>query len=47
VAYAAALEANLRRLKLQVTTIAPFHGTRIVDAAEITMQAAKTSLSAR
>jgi glyoxylase-like metal-dependent hydrolase (beta-lactamase superfamily II) len=47
VPYAAALNANLRRLKLQVTTIAPFHGARTVDVAEVAKQAGGMSTSAR
>jgi glyoxylase-like metal-dependent hydrolase (beta-lactamase superfamily II) len=39
VPYAAALHANIQRLKLQVKTIAPFHGARTVDAAEVARQA--------
>jgi glyoxylase-like metal-dependent hydrolase (beta-lactamase superfamily II) len=47
VPYAAALYANLQRLKLQVTTIAPFHGTRTVNVDEVARQAGATSTSAR
>jgi glyoxylase-like metal-dependent hydrolase (beta-lactamase superfamily II) len=47
VPYAAALYANLQRLKLQVTTIAPFHGTRTVGVAEVARQAGITPASPR
>jgi glyoxylase-like metal-dependent hydrolase (beta-lactamase superfamily II) len=39
VPYAAALYANVRRLKLDVETIAPFHGMRTVAMAEVARQA--------
>jgi glyoxylase-like metal-dependent hydrolase (beta-lactamase superfamily II) len=39
VPYAAALYDNIRRLKLDVQLIAPFHGARTVDMAEIEKQA--------
>jgi glyoxylase-like metal-dependent hydrolase (beta-lactamase superfamily II) len=39
VPYAAALHANLQRLKLDVATVVPFHGNRTVDVAEIARQA--------
>jgi glyoxylase-like metal-dependent hydrolase (beta-lactamase superfamily II) len=39
VPYAAALHATLQRLKPDVVTIAPFHGARTVDVAEIARQA--------
>jgi glyoxylase-like metal-dependent hydrolase (beta-lactamase superfamily II) len=47
VPYAAALYANLQHLKLQVTTIAPFHGTRTVGLAEVARQAGITPASPR
>lgn len=40
VPYAASLYANIRRLGLNVSTIAPFHGTRIVAIDELVEQAA-------
>jgi glyoxylase-like metal-dependent hydrolase (beta-lactamase superfamily II) len=43
VPYAAAFYANLQRLKLDVATIAPFHGARTVDVAEVARQAGATS----
>ena len=39
VPYAAALYANVRRHKLDVQTIAPFHGMRTADMAEVARQA--------
>jgi glyoxylase-like metal-dependent hydrolase (beta-lactamase superfamily II) len=39
VQYAAALDDNIRRLKLDVQTIVPFHGTRIADRGELRRQA--------
>jgi glyoxylase-like metal-dependent hydrolase (beta-lactamase superfamily II) len=39
VPYAAALDDNIRRLKLDVQTIVPFHGTRLADRAELVQQA--------
>ena len=39
VPYAAALYTNVRRLKLDVQTIAPFHGMRTADMAEVARQA--------
>jgi glyoxylase-like metal-dependent hydrolase (beta-lactamase superfamily II) len=39
VPYAAALDDNIRRLKLDVQTIVPFHGMRTADRAEVTRQA--------
>jgi glyoxylase-like metal-dependent hydrolase (beta-lactamase superfamily II) len=39
VPYAAALYENIRRLKLDVGTIAPFHGLRTADMAEVAWQA--------
>lgn len=39
--YAAALYDNIQRLKLDVRTIVPFHGTRVVDVAEVQRQAAR------
>jgi glyoxylase-like metal-dependent hydrolase (beta-lactamase superfamily II) len=44
VPYAAALYANLQRLKLDVATIAPFHGPRTVDVAEVARQASAAIL---
>ena len=41
VPYAAALCDNIQRLKLDVQTIAPFHGARTVDMAEVTRQAGR------
>lgn len=38
VPYAAALYDNIQRLKLDVQTIAPFHGARVHDVAEVAMQ---------
>jgi hypothetical protein len=35
VAYAKALHANIQRLKLNVQVIAPFHGNRKSDVAEL------------
>jgi glyoxylase-like metal-dependent hydrolase (beta-lactamase superfamily II) len=40
VPYAAALYDNIRRLKLDVRTIVPFHGARTADVSELAMQAA-------
>lgn len=37
-AHAAALVDNLRRLHLDVSVIAPFHGNRLVDTAEVVWQ---------
>jgi len=37
--YARALADNIRRLKLDVRTIVPFHGARTATAAELTRQA--------
>ncbi len=39
VPYAAALYGNIRRLKLDVRTIVPFHGARTADMAELAEQA--------
>jgi len=39
--YAAALLANIKRLGLDVHTIAPFHGARLVDMSELVNQAAR------
>jgi glyoxylase-like metal-dependent hydrolase (beta-lactamase superfamily II) len=47
VPYAAALYANVQRLKLAVTKIAPFHGNRIVDIAEVARQAGSLPVSPR
>jgi len=47
VPYAAALYANLQRLKLQVTTIAPLHGTRTTRVVEVARQAGVTPVSPR
>lgn len=41
VPYAAALCDNIRRLKLDVQTITPFHGARTADMAEVSRQAAR------
>jgi glyoxylase-like metal-dependent hydrolase (beta-lactamase superfamily II) len=43
VPYAAALYDNIQRLKLDVKTIAPFHGARITDVAELARAAGKGS----
>jgi glyoxylase-like metal-dependent hydrolase (beta-lactamase superfamily II) len=43
VPYAAALYENVRRLKLDVGAIAPFHGLRTADMAEVAWQAHRTS----
>jgi hypothetical protein len=37
--YARALYANIQRLGLDVQTIAPFHGMRTADLAELAQQA--------
>jgi len=42
VSYAAALYENIRRLKLDVQTIAPFHGARTADMAELGARATRT-----
>lgn len=39
--YAAELYANIRRLKLDIGTIVPFHGTRVVEVSELERQAAR------
>ena len=39
--YAAALYDNIQRLNLDVQTIAPFHGARIHDLAEVAKQAGR------
>jgi glyoxylase-like metal-dependent hydrolase (beta-lactamase superfamily II) len=41
VPYAAALYDNIRRLKLDVQTIVPFHGMRMADLAEVIRQAGR------
>jgi hypothetical protein len=41
VPYATALYDNIRRLKLDVQMIVPFHGARTVDLAELKRQAAR------
>ena len=41
VPYAAALYDNIRRLKLDVQTIAPFHGARVHDVAEVAMHSGR------
>jgi len=43
VPYAAALYDNIQRLKLEVQTIVPFHGTRTVDLREVATQSGRTS----
>ncbi len=43
VPYAAALYDNIKRLKLNVQTIAPFHGARTTDVAELARAAGKSS----
>jgi glyoxylase-like metal-dependent hydrolase (beta-lactamase superfamily II) len=43
VPYAAALYDNIQRLKLDVKTIAPFHGARLTDVAELSKAAGKGS----
>jgi glyoxylase-like metal-dependent hydrolase (beta-lactamase superfamily II) len=43
VPYAAALYDNIQRLKLDVQTIAPFHGARTSDVAELAKSAGKAS----
>jgi glyoxylase-like metal-dependent hydrolase (beta-lactamase superfamily II) len=43
VPYAAALFDNIQRLKLNVKTIAPFHGGRTTDVAEVGRAAGKTA----
>jgi glyoxylase-like metal-dependent hydrolase (beta-lactamase superfamily II) len=43
VPYAAALYDNIQRLKLDVKTIAPFHGARLTDPAEVAKNAGKTA----
>jgi hypothetical protein len=39
VPYAVTLDDNIRRLKLDIQTIVPFHGMRIADRAEVVRQA--------
>ena len=43
VPYAAALYDNIRRQKLEVQTIVPFHGNRTTDVAELAKDAGKTT----
>jgi glyoxylase-like metal-dependent hydrolase (beta-lactamase superfamily II) len=43
VPYAAALYDNIQRLKLDVQTIVPFHGVRIVSIVEVGAQARWTA----
>jgi glyoxylase-like metal-dependent hydrolase (beta-lactamase superfamily II) len=43
VPYAAALYENIQRLKLDVQTIAPFHGNRTTDVAEVAKAAGKSA----
>ncbi|HWW87636.1 MAG TPA: MBL fold metallo-hydrolase [Vicinamibacterales bacterium] len=43
VPYAVALYDNIQRLKLDVNTIAPFHGARMTDVAELARAAGKES----
>ncbi len=45
VPYAAALYDNVQRLKLDVHTIAPFHGMRTADMAEVARQAKTAALA--
>jgi glyoxylase-like metal-dependent hydrolase (beta-lactamase superfamily II) len=42
VPYAGALYDNIRRLKLDVETIIPFHGMRTVELAELARQSGRT-----
>ena len=46
VPYAAALYDNIQRLKLDVQTIAPFHGARTTDVAEVARAAGKSAAAA-
>lgn len=41
VPYAAALDDNIRRLKLDVRTIVPLHGMRTAEVAEVARQAGR------
>jgi hypothetical protein len=43
VPYAAALYDNIQRRKLDVKTIAPFHGGRTTDMTEVARAAGKTA----
>jgi glyoxylase-like metal-dependent hydrolase (beta-lactamase superfamily II) len=43
VPYAVALYDNIKRLNLDVKTIAPFHGGRLTDVAELEKAAGKSS----
>src|SRR5436189_231716 len=47
VQYAAALYDNIHRLKLNVETIAPFHGARTTDVADVARQSGGTLMNRR